>query len=350
MRGAVLACAWLALPSPGYAQARTALSWVRAPSAEGCIAAIELGRRVERIVGPVLTAASDGQISIEGRIEKRTDGFVASVLVSDAEGRVLGRRELQSADLDCRALDEQLAFVIAVAIDPDAALAALPGEFSEDTDPGSQLLAQLEREPAKPAPLGRRDRAATAQPAEPQAVRPSDPEASGPLTWTAAIGIAGAAGVLPEPTAGAQLELGLITGGFAHALRGAFWIGQRVPIDAGRAAELAAFELALATCPQLWRTANFAASLCGGALLSRLSVRPQGFVGSAGQSRLLLGPSLAARLGLRLGGPLWAVLAVSGFALWSRHRVFYERGGQEVELYRTPAISGSSAISIEVRF
>src|SRR4051812_5579542 len=82
--GSALALALALRPESVHAQAKTALSWVRTQGAESCIAATELGRRVEQLVGPVLASAPEGQISIEGGIKKSGTGFEADVAVSDA--------------------------------------------------------------------------------------------------------------------------------------------------------------------------------------------------------------------------------------------------------------------------
>src|SRR5262245_50490366 len=130
-------CAWMAalfsalLAHSVHAHAKTALSFVREPGAEHCIAALELGQRVEHVVGPVLVSAADAELSVEGRIARTAEGFSASIVIADREGRILGRRELQTRQAECRLLDDQLVFVIAVAIDPDAALVELPADLSQ---------------------------------------------------------------------------------------------------------------------------------------------------------------------------------------------------------------------------
>lgn len=111
------------------AQAPSALSWVREAGAESCIGAPELGARVERLVGPVLVAAPSAEVSVEGHIARKGRRFVAKIVISDARGAVLGVRDVKGGgppagqEPDCRALDDQLAFVIAVVIDPNAVCA-----------------------------------------------------------------------------------------------------------------------------------------------------------------------------------------------------------------------------------
>ena len=59
-----------AVPAVAAAQSKSALSWVREPGAESCIGTVELGQRVERLVGPMLVSAPEGQVSVEGRIRR----------------------------------------------------------------------------------------------------------------------------------------------------------------------------------------------------------------------------------------------------------------------------------------
>jgi hypothetical protein len=132
---------------------RATLGWVRGLGAESCVGPIALGQRVERVVGPVLSGASDAQLAVEGRVERVGAAYVATVAVSNPAGERLGTREVQGEGDDCRAFDDLFAFVIAVMIDPDAALAALPGELAAVGDPGAELLASLAQQPA-PQPAG----------------------------------------------------------------------------------------------------------------------------------------------------------------------------------------------------
>ena len=103
----------------------SALSWVRLPGAEGCIGTHALASAVEaRLRRPVFVSASEADVSVEGRIEatSRPRGWRAVVAISDTHGAVLGERTLESADASCNALDEAVVLVVAVMINPDAAL------------------------------------------------------------------------------------------------------------------------------------------------------------------------------------------------------------------------------------
>lgn len=107
----------------------SSLSWVRLPGAEGCIGTHALASAVEtRLRRTVFVSASAADVSVEGRVERTSSprGWRAVVAMSDAHGAALGERTLESAEPSCGALDEPLALVVAVMIDPDAALAPAP--------------------------------------------------------------------------------------------------------------------------------------------------------------------------------------------------------------------------------
>jgi hypothetical protein len=114
------------------AERTSSLSWVRLPGAERCATAPELARAVEsRLAREVFVAPRHADLSVEGRVTPRDGGgYTATFAVATADGTVLGERTLDSADPDCHALTETVAFVVAVLIDPDA-------EAGADLDSGS---------------------------------------------------------------------------------------------------------------------------------------------------------------------------------------------------------------------
>jgi hypothetical protein len=97
------------------------LSWVRLPGAEDCITGKKLSRAVEaRLHRPALGAPAQSDVAIEGFIEKTEEGaFHAVVTITDAHGKLIGKRELEEAS--CHDMDDSLALAIALMIDPDAA-------------------------------------------------------------------------------------------------------------------------------------------------------------------------------------------------------------------------------------
>jgi hypothetical protein len=330
------------------AQAPAALSWVREPGAEGCIGAPELGTRVERLVGPVLVAAPSGEVSVEGKIGRRGQHFAALIVISDAHGAVLGERAVQGRDAapgatpDCRALDDQLAFVIAVAIDPNAALAELPGELAPEGDPGAELLAELRANPPRPAqPVVER---AT----EPPSNAPVSREPGAPAHVLAGAGVRLGLGMLPAASASAQLELGFGLEWFTQRARLSLARSQSVSVPDARV-ELAWLELGTASCAELARASGFAFELCAGVAAAHLDAHAIGFPGRP-QRRWLFGPRADARIARMLAGPVWVALEGSLLGVWPKHRVVYEDAGVDRELYRVPGVSAAISALIELRW
>lgn len=97
--------------------------------AESCIPTQNLARAVEeRLARRVFVSAAQADVSVEGHIEKKAkpSGWHAVITIRDAKGALLGTRELDRQDASCDSMNEPLALVIAVMIDPDAAMKPQP--------------------------------------------------------------------------------------------------------------------------------------------------------------------------------------------------------------------------------
>jgi hypothetical protein len=72
----------------------------------------------------VFVSASQAEVSVEGRVEPvpKHPGFHAVLTIRDAQGGLLGTRELSEPGAECSRMTDPLALVIAVMIDPDAAM------------------------------------------------------------------------------------------------------------------------------------------------------------------------------------------------------------------------------------
>jgi hypothetical protein len=108
----------------GGNQKTSSLSWLRMPGADSCVATQPLARAVEERLGrSVFVSAAQADLSVEGRIEKKKNGtWHATIIVRDAKGATLGTRDVDRKDASCDAMTEPLALIIAVMIDPDAAM------------------------------------------------------------------------------------------------------------------------------------------------------------------------------------------------------------------------------------
>lgn len=296
---ALVALVLAGIAQPARAQRTSSLSWVRLPGAEACIATQRLAQRVELRVGrPVFVSASQADLSLEGHVERapQGDAFVATLVVSDRSGRELGRRVLRAPGSDCAALEPALVLVIAIGIDPDAALPSTqqPGGLSADTQ---ALLSQLElpktseealRElavpdpavavPPDPGPVDLETRAPPRPrrpPANPGEV-PTRVESAG---TSVVLGITGEMGVLPSTALGGSLRIKLAISGFwPIELSLAGLLPDREPLEASPGVAetaLLAAGVALCTPSNELRTLEFFA--CAGSRAGALDAHGDGF-------------------------------------------------------------------------
>jgi hypothetical protein len=304
--------ALLALLAPLSARAdephprTSSLSWVRLPGAESCIATQDLARRVEARLGrSVFVSASQADVSVEGHVEpaqSHARGYRASLTLRDAHGVTLGTRDLSRDDSSCDALGEPLALVIAIMIDPDAALAK----------PAAAVPA--------PAPV--------APPPEPVVIEkpvyipvPAPPPRP---TWAVDVGasFSVALGVLPSAGLGVAAS-GLLTPPHFFPLEGfgAAWFD-----TTGTAASL--FDFGGGLCPLHYEGTRFHAAGCA---LGELGV-----VTATGRSPFL-GVALEARASLRLVGPLALRAGLSAVA-------------PIVDSMRKSVVSGTADLGLGVLF
>lgn len=122
--GMTIALLLASMPSYAAEGRTSSLSWLRMPGADGCIATQALARAVEDRLGrTVFVSAAQADLSVEGRIEKKgASGWHAVITMRDGSGAPLGTRELDRDGATCDVMNEPLALILAVMIDPDAAM------------------------------------------------------------------------------------------------------------------------------------------------------------------------------------------------------------------------------------
>lgn len=160
------------------ADAKTSsLSWLRMPGADKCVATQPLARAVEERLGrAVFVSASQADLSVEGRIEKRpAGGWHAVITVRDASGKTLGTRELDRPDASCDAMTEPLALVVAVMIDPDAALRPKPAPSPGPATEPAPIATPAPAPAPAPIPEAPLQSPSADRPAPPPPRPPSDP-------------------------------------------------------------------------------------------------------------------------------------------------------------------------------
>ncbi len=143
---------WL-FTNPGSAQStaeRVSLNWVRGEGAASCASSSAIASLVEDWLGPVFVPPAQASLSVEGFVRHVDAGFTAQIALTRRDGAPLGQRELRVPGEDCSGMTLQAAFVIAVTLDPEATLAALPPELeallAQAEDPAQLLQRDLEQE------------------------------------------------------------------------------------------------------------------------------------------------------------------------------------------------------------
>lgn len=100
---------------------RYSLSWVRGDGTEGCPTRADLAREVTKRLGRV-PFDENAPRSIEIQVVHGPRGFETLTRVLDANGHVVGRRELVSEEASCEPIFSATALAVALLIDPEAAL------------------------------------------------------------------------------------------------------------------------------------------------------------------------------------------------------------------------------------
>jgi hypothetical protein len=310
------------------AQRTSSLSWVRLSGAESCISTQALAARVEQRLGRrVFVSASQADLSLEGHVERveQPESMMATLAVSDRQGRVLGRRVLRASGGDCRDLEASLVLVIAIAIDPGASLAALTSPEHELSDQAKALLAQLELpklteqqlidELAVPDPtLVRADPPASGPGLPPGSAHlgtdraasvtgPDGAHAPGPgLSLRFSAGLSGELGVLPEAGIGGALGLTIVFGGlWPIDVQLMELLDQQQPIadEPGARAEFRFLSGGLGVCPLLGGVDFWLLRGCGGARAGVLHGRGTHFSQSLSSTGIWFELTLYAGLWLR---------------------------------------------------
>ncbi|MFT3711496.1 MAG: hypothetical protein QM817_28000 [Archangium sp.] len=125
------------------AETKWGLRW-RAP--DECISAADLAARVEKRLGrPVFGLNPD--FRVDGLMEKQATSpkWRARITVVSAAGDVAGSREVTGDDDSCHALDDRIAFVVSVSIDPNL-------QAPVDPPPAPPVVAQRSPSPEVPQP------------------------------------------------------------------------------------------------------------------------------------------------------------------------------------------------------
>ena len=288
----IVVCGSTALGPRAHAAEPTAagLNWLRLEGADACIPAAQLAQGVEARVGrPIFASASAAGVFVDGWVRfVAPSGWQVQLGVSDAEGRVLGKRLLELSGDDCHVIDDAVTLVIAVTLYPDTGLpesgipldpgtaAKLDALFgAEPTDPDPTALPPATSSAAEATVARSAPRAAASTPASGSGAPDVQPGWQVGVDTTFATGLgqlpgaafAVAGHVSVTPPDGWPVELGVI--GFLPATHDA----------EGGAAGSGRFDLllaSLAACPTQSGTA-LSVRLCAGFEAGRIHVEAEGF-------------------------------------------------------------------------
>lgn len=315
--------------------ARTSsLAWVRLPGAESCIDARALAQAVELRLGrAAFVAPTRGDVAIEARIERREgpDGWRATINVLDAAGARTGRRELETDRADCRAIDDELELVIALLIDPAAALAPpLPPAPLPFTLPPPRSVAPavpLVCPPLAPLPA----------PRDPWRVS----VAAGPIAEVgllpSAVGVGLAIRAHVAPPRGPSFDLG-----------GALWADSRVETGVGTRTFSFAYGW-LSACPIDFAGNSTVLTGCLGAQIGSLRVSDVGLLSKYRQEQLVLDLVADARLRRRFVGPLFGSFGLGLVVPTVRDRFYFtDAVGARHDVFQVSPVAGLADLALGI--
>jgi hypothetical protein len=317
-------------PARAEGKRTSSLAWVRLDGAEGCVAAPSLAHAVETRLGrKVFVSPADADITVEGSIGRAQPvGFRAVLKVSARDGTILGTREVETRAAKCDAIDEKLALVVSVLIDPDGTGPA--PEAEAPAPPPAPVVVERERvvvvhedSPAPPPP---------------------------PWRFELTLGVAGALGL--QPDVGFAFAPSVVV---APPRFWAFVIGGGIAAPTSAAAERGATidaSLAygvLALCPLAAERGRLHAIACAGGLVGELRGHGNGFDTTASTDSLTAGPLVLGRFTVELVGPLVASLATSLVVPLARAELAYSTPLGESTAFKTSQVAGTAELGLGVR-
>jgi hypothetical protein len=261
--GTTLVALALSRPTLAYAddgKMRVAFHWTRADGAESCIDEAALAARIDGVLGrTTFVERADAEAVVHARVERGSKGWIAHIGLSDRDGKVLGTRDLDSDAPDCRAFDDALSLVIALAVD---------------------TLVPTKAEVLHAPPLA----------------SPSPP-------WRSEVSVVGLGsyGLLPGTAGGLGFAAAIQPPHFwPIELNARFWFPSSASLDGTSGAAFTAWQIGLRLCAPIIRKI-VEPRICGGASLGRLTGEGFGLPLTASPSSWLVDLSLEAVPVIHLG-------------------------------------------------
>jgi hypothetical protein len=312
------------------------LSWVRLDGAEACLSASALAAAVEKRLGrKVFLSASEADLNIEGSIGPRSDGpgYRATLRLTDREGAALGTRDVDSEVTDCAAIDEQLALVVSVMIDPDAP----PPEPVPEPPP------KVERKIIEKKIIEKRTIVKRVK-----VVREPEPD---PIHWELSAAFMTTLGFQPVVGLGVApafvIELPHLFGLLAE---GGVAVKSSVEAESGGyTAEAAFMHGALAICPLIAHHERLSALGCAGWLAGGFISNGEGFEQNHENTAVITGPWIEGRFSVRIVGPVGLMTSVGAVVPVTHVELYYSSPAGEESLYKTWPVAGIADIGVNVR-
>jgi hypothetical protein len=298
----------------------------RAPGAEQCIDAPSLAKAVEARLGRNAFDKASPELRVFVVLDRLPDGaWRAQLLLEDAKGQALGRREIESAEAACSALDPSLALVVALLVD------APPSPPPEPPTP--------EGAPPPPPP----------PPPPPTRIRipapPPPPEE--PWRLGASLSAALSYGWVPSLAPGVSLALSAEPPHFPEFVVVAQgFLPRRTESSPGRGVEVSLVRLGLALCPALYRGPSVRVAACAGQSVGRAQATAFGFDENRSTTGLTYAVEAGGLLGVSLFGPL-VLRAFSGVEV-PVTRNAYVAGPTRVVLFRSSPVAARGEIGLGV--
>jgi hypothetical protein len=324
-------CCWAA---PGRADdqyPRVALAVARGEGTERCVDADELDRAVTaRLQRAAFTKNPPVELRLELTLEKRKSrGFVAVVVLADAKGGELGRRELETRATNCSSLDDSLALVVALLVDSP--------EAQQEANARRTAATSVEVTPAPaPAPT------ATPKP-RPIAIPDDTPPRRESYRLDIAGTLRGVAGAVPGIALGGELFVALRPPRFIELrLRGALFPADQT-VGSTRGGRFSLAELLLELCPLEQELGDVRFSGCIGQSVGRVRAEGFGFVRNARSDAVViaLGAGVSARY--LVAAPIF-VLAGLGISAPIEQNTYVSRAsdGSTQRIFRASVVTGSA--------
>jgi len=342
---ALVLAGWLTLAASPSRVARAnedavRLVWVRGAGAEECADAASVAERVAARLGRNVFAESAPK-SIEGFVEQAGGHWSAHIATRGPKGELLGARELSSDAPDCKPLENAVTLVVALAIDPDAALRGLPG--ASPVPPEAPGPASSPASPAPPPPLAPPPLACpVARPCPAPETSPPAPKATlATVTLRGTLSI----GLLPATSSGAAVAADVsLVGPLSLAIGALFLPEVRTPSNSFGFGLSAGW---LGVCARPWQTKWAIASVCATFEAGAIHAVVYDLEPVKPGDQLWLGAALTPKFSLRLLGPLAVEAGVDFIAPITRQA--FTLGGQADTIFQQSAYAATGFVGLGLR-